>query len=79
MCGKKFNSDDWDKFEELSETLMMEIEESVEEVKELNNRINESFCKAAEEVIGKSKTRRRKKPAPWWNDECSKVIKVIRI
>ncbi len=39
---------------------MMEIEESVEEVEELNNKISESLCKATEEVIGQSKTRRRR-------------------
>lgn len=75
----KFKSADWDKFKEVSETLMMEIEESVEEVEKLNNKISESLCKAAEEVIGQSKTRRRKKTVPWWNDECSEAIKLKKV
>lgn len=53
---------------------MGEMEESVKEVEELNNIISNTFCKAAEEVIGKGKISSRKKAVPWWTDECSKAI-----
>lgn len=53
---------------------MIVIEESEEEIEELNNKISKCLCKVAEEAISKGKISSRKKSVPWWTEECRKAI-----
>uniref|UniRef100_A0A8C2BUC3 Reverse transcriptase domain-containing protein n=1 Tax=Cyprinus carpio TaxID=7962 RepID=A0A8C2BUC3_CYPCA len=45
------------------------------DVDELNSKITNVLCEAAEEVIGKSSGMRKRKMVPWWSDECKEAVK----
>ena len=59
----------------VSGKLMEIISDRSSDVDELNSKITNILCEAAEEVIGKSSGMRKRKMVPWWSDDCKEAVK----
>ncbi len=73
----KFNAANWELFKELCHNNMCETVEYIEDIEESSKKISEVLSNSAEEVMGKMNAINSKKAVPWWNKECSKVVREI--
>lgn len=70
----KFDKANWELFKELCQNNLREMVE-VEDIEELSKEISGVLKNAAWEVIGKRKSKNSRKAVPWWNEECSRVVR----
>lgn len=70
----KFKTAEWGIFKELCQNKIYEINYSDIDVDKLSNKIIDVLRNTAEEVIGKNKSKNRRKAVPWWNEKCSELV-----
>lgn len=68
-----FSKANWGKFEYLCEVESSKIDLN-QDIEEIDEKFREVVLKAAYLSISKSKGKMKKKPVPWWSEECSKIV-----
>lgn len=73
----KLDKADWDAFQKCCQHRFTELTgEDTREVEEYDKQLITVIIQIAEETIPKSTGGKRKKSVPWWDDNCSKAIKI---